>query len=167
MKQFVGIAIALAALIGQASAQDRIAVATLAEPSAVLDPLVQVYRFTGVRDNGGAASTGIATSFHCTNFSGVTESLRIQIRNFDGAVKKDATFNVAHNQTYTMSTKGTTLYSEDAFLDTGVVDQGMARIWATSPSIVCTAQVIDAAATVPNGIDLHSIRFNPIAGTQE
>jgi hypothetical protein len=169
MKQFVAIAIALAALIGQASAQDRIEGAALAGPSVTTDPQVQIYRFTGVRDNGGTISTGIATSFHCTNFSGATEALRIQIRGFDGVVKADATFNLTHNRTFTMSTHGTTLYIEDAFLlaNPTAIDQGSARIWATSTAVVCTAQVVDAAATVPTGIDLHGIRFNPIAGTLE
>jgi hypothetical protein len=168
MKQFVGVAIALAVMIGQASAQDRVEGAGVAAVAGVTtDPMVGIYRFTGVRDNGGAAGTGTATSFHCTNFSGATESLRIQIRQFTGVVVKDATYNIGHNVTYTMSTHDTVAFAEDAFLATGLVNQGSARIWATSPMIVCTASSIDAAAPVPYGVDLRGIRFNPLPGTQE
>jgi hypothetical protein len=168
MKQFVGIAIALAAMIGHASAQDRVEGAAVAAVSGVTtDPMVGIYRFTGVRDTGGAGLTGTATSFHCTNFSGSTESLRIQIRQFTGVVVKDATYNIGHNVTYTMSTHDTAAFAEDQFLATGLVNQGMARIWATSPMVVCTASSIDAAASVPYGLDLHGIRFNPLPGTEE
>jgi hypothetical protein len=38
------------------------------------DPEILIYRFPGVRDNGGAAQTGVATVFHCTNFSGRPKS---------------------------------------------------------------------------------------------
>jgi hypothetical protein len=44
------------------------------------DPEVIIYRFPGVMDSGGLASQGIATTFHCTNFSGVTENIRFVTR---------------------------------------------------------------------------------------
>ncbi len=47
------------------------------------------------------------------------------------------------------------------------VEQGFIGIQATSPAMVCTAHVLDAAATVPNGIDLHGVRYNAVAGSQE
>jgi hypothetical protein len=168
MRKLVGITIALAAvMIGPASAQGRIEGAAQSEGlSLTTDPQVQVYRFSGVRDNGGAASVGVATSFHCTNFSGATETLRIQIRAFNGTVIKDSTLNIPHNNNRTISTHFTNAYFEDLSLETGTIDQGSARIWATSTMIVCTASTIDAAAIVPYGVDLHGIRFNPIPGTE-
>ena len=39
---------------------------TLAE-AATTDPEVIIYRFTGVRDDGGGPSAGVATAFFCTN----------------------------------------------------------------------------------------------------
>jgi hypothetical protein len=33
------------------------------------DPEVIIYRFPGVRDSGGGDNIGVATVFHCTNFS--------------------------------------------------------------------------------------------------
>ncbi len=46
---------------------------------AVGDAEIILYRFPGVFDNG-AVSGGVATAFHCTNFSGVPETIRIVIR---------------------------------------------------------------------------------------
>jgi hypothetical protein len=168
MKQFVGVTVALAALmIGQASAQERTDAASLAAPSLTTDPLMQIYRFTGMRDNGGAANTGLATAIHCMNFSVATESLRIKVFQYTGAAVKDATFNIPSNYTFTFVTHPVTTFGWDANLATGILNQGSARIWATSQSFVCTASSFDAGSTVPYGLDLHGIRFNPIPGTEE
>jgi hypothetical protein len=43
-------------------------------------PEVIIYRFPGVRDDGGPSSIGVATVFHCTNFSGVPETIRFVTR---------------------------------------------------------------------------------------
>jgi len=168
MRKLVGITIAIAAMaIGPASAQDRVeGAAPAAGLSISTDPLIQVYRFSGVRDDGGANLAGTATSFHCTNFSGVTESFRVQVRNFGGTIVGDNTTTIGHNATVTTSTHGTNAYFEDVALNTGLVNQGSARIWASSPSIVCTASTVDAAAAAPAGIALQGIRFNPIPGTE-
>jgi hypothetical protein len=40
------------------------------------DPEVIIYRFPGVRDDGATTNVGVATVFHCTNFSGVPEPVR-------------------------------------------------------------------------------------------
>src|SRR6185436_11756372 len=113
MKQFVGVTVALAALmIGQASAQERGEGAALtAGTSLTTDPQMQIYRFTGLRDNGGAVNAGTATVLHCTNFSGSTETLRLQIRQFTGTVVKDNTFNVTHNYTFTIATHGVAAFA--------------------------------------------------------
>src|SRR5215216_371710 len=117
MRTFVSTITVLAALmIGGVSTQ-----------AATTDPQVQIYRFSGVKDSGGGAGTGVATSFHCTNFSGVTETLRVVGRNFGSTLVADLTINVGHNQTRTMSTHDTAFYSEDLFLNTGIVNQGGAR----------------------------------------
>src|SRR5262245_54482519 len=44
------------------------------------DPEIVIYRFPGVLDDGDAAVNGVATVFHCTNFSGVTENVRFATR---------------------------------------------------------------------------------------
>jgi hypothetical protein len=39
-----------------------------------------------VLDQGGAEFTGVVTIFNCTNFSGVTETIRFVTRNADATV---------------------------------------------------------------------------------
>jgi len=131
------------------------------------DPLISLYFFPGVRDNGGAALTGVATSVHCSNFSGQTEKIEYSVTNFDASVKAFLSLNIGQFQTRTASTHDTLLYAEDLLLNTGTVDQGALLIVTTSLYIVCTAQVLDASASIPNGIDLHGIRFQVIPGTAE
>jgi len=135
--------------------------------AGVNDPLQPVYVFPGARDNGGGAGTGVATSVHCTNFSGATEKLLYVVLNFDSSTKANLNLNIGQAQTRTASTHDTVLYAEDLILNTGVVNQGVVGVSATNLNIVCTAQVLDASAATPNGINLHGIRFNPITGTAE
>jgi hypothetical protein len=40
-------------------------------------------------------------------------------------------------------------------------------IAATSPNLVCSAMIVDAAAAVPNGIALHMQRRSPMRNSQE
>ena len=134
--------------------------------SAVGDAEQILYRVSGVTDTGGADNTGVATSFHCTNFSGVTETIRIVIRDSNTTILANVPFSIAHLQTKTASTKGTIIYDEDVFLGTGGV-QGTAAIAATSTNMICTAVTLDAASTSPVGFALRMIRFNPVPGTQE
>ena len=134
---------------------------------AVGDPVESLYFFPGVRDNGGGAGTGVATSIHCVNFSGATEKLQYVVFNFDSSIKANLNLNIGQDQTRTASTHDTVLYAEDLILNTGVVNQGSAIVGATSVDIVCTAQVLDAAAATPNGIDLHGLRFNAVPSTAE
>ena len=134
---------------------------------AVTDPVISLYFFPGVRDNGGGAGTGVATSIHCVNFSGATEKLQYVVFNFDSSIKANLNLNIGQDQTRTASTHDTVLYAEDLILNTGVVNQSSDIVGATSVDIVCTAQVLDAAAATPNGIDLHGLRFNAVPSTAE
>ena len=135
--------------------------------AGVNDPEVIIYRFPGVRDNGGANNTGIATSFHCTNFSGVPENIRFATRQFEGSLISNEVFFVLHLQTATVSTHETFAFGSEASLATGSVAQGTTAIAATSINIICTAMIVDAANVVPTGIALRGIRFNPVPGSQE
>ena len=136
--------------------------------AATTDPEIIIYRFPGVFDDGFGSFAGTATSFHCTNFSGVTETLRFVTRGFAGNLLTNVTFNVAHLATLTASTHDTTVYTDGAnSLATGAVMQGTTAIAATSINVVCTAMTIDAAATKVNGVALRGIRFNPAPGSQE
>ncbi len=138
-------------------------------PAAIGDPELVMYRFPGVRDTGESADVGVATAFHCTNYSGVQESIRIVVRAFDASLLGNVAVPIDHLATITALTHPAVIYIEDTvLLPVGViVDQGTAAIAATSPSIVCTAMTVDAASASPIGIPLHGIRFNPVPGSQE
>ena len=135
--------------------------------AATGDPEVIIYRFSGVTDDGGGANTGVATAFHCTNFSGETENLRFVSRSFNGQLRNNVLAPRTHLQTLTAVTHNTNAYNEDSFLNTAELTQGSTAIAATTTSMVCTAETIDASAAKPVGVARHGIRFNPAPGSQE
>jgi hypothetical protein len=130
------------------------------------DPEVIIYRFPGVRDNGAPSAVGMATIFVCTNFSGTTENVRIVVRNSVNTIVANATIGISHLSTIVAATHPALLYATSLNLQTSGFT-GTAAIAATSTDIICTAMVIDAAATVPQGIALRGIRFAPVPGSQE
>jgi len=135
--------------------------------AGVNDPEVIIYRFPGVTDNGGGFELGIATAFHCTNFSGATENIRFATRRSDGGLVSNAVFPIAHLATLSVSTHNTGAYVEPMVLNTNMVTQGTTAIAATSINVICTAMTIDASALVPIGVALRGIRFSPVPGSQE
>ena len=131
--------------------------------AAQSDPEVIIYRFPGVYDLGNNATT-----FHCTNFSGVPENIRFVTRSQNGSLLTNVVFSVTHLATLTASTHDTVLYGDaGSLLNTGPVVQGTTAIAATSINVICTAVTLDALAMVPNGFALRGIRFTPIPGSQE
>jgi hypothetical protein len=154
-------------LIKTAVMLGSIALGTVAPALAVSGPMQVLYIFPGVTDTGGASRTGVATAVHCFSFSPNQETIQYVVRDFQGAQATNAQSIVNQFQTVTAVTRISALYSEDISFSVGVIDQGVLGISATSTNIVCTAHIIDASATVPNGIDLHGTRFNPISGSQE
>jgi hypothetical protein len=177
MRRSVGITIAAAMLaIGAMSAQSEGGKATdgpVVAPSLVGDPSVLLYRFTGLVDTAGDPNTGSVTVFQCTSFSPAAESLRVQIRNFQGMVVADESVTLPGNQTWTIVTRDQAAYFSltnytSLNLQSGeMLDQGSARIWATTTRILCTAQVIRASAELFNGLQVHGIRFNPLPDSQQ
>jgi hypothetical protein len=143
-------------------AQDRISAQGLEAALATGDQLQVLYRIAGVTDKAG-----VATSFHCSSLSSVTETVSIVVRNFNGTVRANTSFSVAPSQTKTATTRATNLYVEDVILNTISVTQGLALIRATSRDVICSAIVVNATAAVPQGIALHMVRSNAQAGTQE
>ncbi len=125
-----------------------------------------LYRFPGVRDNGGGTFSGMATLFDCTNFSGVLETIRIVVRDQSTGVVANTTANISHLANLGFSTH-LAVISGVFNLNTGAILGGTAAIAATSTSIVCTAMIVDAASASPVGIALHGIRFSPIPGSEE
>jgi hypothetical protein len=135
--------------------------------AAQTDPEVIIYRFPGVTDNGGPAFTGVATVFHCTNFSGVTETIRFVTRTPGGFLLQNNTVNIGHLATRTAATHDTVAYGEELNLLTGFVAQGTTAIATTSINIICTAETIDASTAAPVGVARRGIRFSPVPGSQE
>jgi hypothetical protein len=126
-----------------------------------------IYRFPGVRDDGSGSGAGVATVFQCTNFSGVNETIRFVVREFNAGVVANSAFTIAHLNTLTASTHVTNPLSNSVSLGTGAVVGGTVAIAATSTSLVCTAMILDASASGPEGIGLHGVRFNPAPFSQE
>ena len=147
-----------------------IAAATLAfvQPAqaGINDPEVIIYRGSGVLDTGGGDHTGAGTVIYCTNFSGVTESIRFVIRDNDSTIVANVPLPIPHLFTGTVMTKGGFIYSGIS-LGTGIIKQGTVAIAATSINVTCTAMQFDASAPSLQTAVLHMTRFNPIAGTQE
>jgi hypothetical protein len=138
-----------------------------AQSGAVTDPLKIIYKVSGVNDTGDATNVGIATSFICTNFGNVEEKLRFLVREENGNATTKF-LNVGSGETVTASTHFTNVFSEDLTLTPGIsIRQGAAAISATSVNVFCSAMIVDAASSSPNGIALHLVRFNPAPGTQE
>jgi hypothetical protein len=146
-----------------------LAAALFAAPaSAVTFPsLTTIYIGSGVSDNGGAANTGTATTFHCSNVSGVTAQVRFLVLNSAGAVAGSSTHNASHGATLTVSTHGTFAYAENSALSAGVVNEGVINIESTQSAVFCTAKTIDAALASPVGVPLDLVRVNPHPGTVE
>jgi hypothetical protein len=136
--------------------------------AATTDPEVIIYRFPGVFDDGGGIAAGVATVFHCTNFSGVTETIRFVTRKITGTLLQNNTVSINHLETRTAATHfiSGSSYGLDLVLATGLF-QGTTAIAATSTNIICTAMVLDAANPKPDGVALRGIRFSPVPGSQE
>jgi hypothetical protein len=161
------VAIAAIAFALPIHAADRTASPPL-PPTSVGGPLALNYVVPGVFDNGGAFNAGVATLFHCTNTSTTSENVQIVVRTFDGTIVGNVTFSMASASTITSGTHQTALFTEDVTLSAGTtINQGQAFIFATSQFVFCSAMIVDAAATIPNGIALHMVRFGPLQGTQE
>ena len=135
--------------------------------AATTDPEVIIYRFPGVSDDGGGTFAGEATVFYCTNFSGVTETIRFVTRTRDAALVSNRSVGLAHLGTITAATHFPALNAGTFPLDTGAVAGGTTAIAATSTNVVCSAMAIDAANAKPVGVALRGIRFSPVPGSQE
>jgi hypothetical protein len=133
---------------------------------AASGPFQVLYIFPGVTDNGATPFTGIGTAVHCFSFSSVQETIQYVVRNNVGTIAINTTQNINSFGTITAVTHPIAIYGGFE-IGTGQVQQGVLGISATSTNIVCTAQILDAGASAPNGIELHGTRFNPISGSQE
>src|SRR3954469_25335351 len=96
--------------------------------AAQADPEIIIYRFPGVLNRGAAANVGVATAFHCTNFSGAAENVRIVLRIKTGELIANQLYPIGHLQTLSASTHSTNLFNEEFLLGAAgaLVEQGTA-----------------------------------------
>jgi hypothetical protein len=146
--------------------------AALAQPAAAITfpSLTTIYVGSGVTDSGGAVNAGVATSFHCTNVSGFTASVRFLVLHLDGTVAGSFIQPaVAHGRTQSVATHGTVVFgSEQATSPGTVINQGSIIIESTESAVFCTAALVDAGAAIPAfAMPLHLVRVNPHPGTVE
>jgi len=123
-----------------------------------------IYVVIGVTDNGGADNTGVATSFHCSNNGSTPANARVQVRSATGAVLPGAalTQTIPSGGTVTFSTHPTVVFQDASAtqnLKTGFVGQGRAAIFSEFDTVVCAADLVDAAAANPIGMPRRVIRF--------
>ena len=138
-------------------------VALSSSSSAITFPsLTTIYVGAGITDAGLAA-----TSFQCTNVSGQTASLRILILDDQAMVLDSTTVPLQHGRGHAISTRNIALFGNETDMATGSVSQGTVNIESTQSGVFCTAMLIDATASAPNGIDIHLVRVNPHPGTVE
>jgi hypothetical protein len=142
--------------------------AALAQPAAAITfpTLTTIYIGSGVTDDGGASSTGVATAFICSNVSGATSAIRFLVLNILGQVAADSTYStVAHGATVTSFTHGTTTFS-GTLMPTGLVEHGVINIESTQSGVFCSAFIVDAA-DAGEMTTLPLVRVNPHPGTVE
>ena len=129
--------------------------------------LTTIYVGSGVADTGSGENAGTATTFHCTNASGLLANIRFLVLSPAGLPLASAGFNsVPHGATRTISTHPTLAFADNS-LGTGLVLQGGAIIEATESGVFCSANVIDAASGTPSGVPLRLVRINPHPGAAE
>ena len=152
-----------------AAAQDRSnTLGNGVAPMATTDPQIMIYRVAGVHNTYEPDNDGSSTVFSCYNNSSVYETLRLRIIYRDGVLASDDSINMSPKRTLTLSTHNSAAFIEDLYLATGqLIMQGTAAIISTSKEIFCSAMIVDAAASVPSGIALHMVRYNPAPGTVE
>jgi hypothetical protein len=141
---------------------------TVAAVAGFTDPLVLIYRVTGVLDSGDVANTGTATVFFCTNFGNGRQTVRISLRLENPGAPINTSFSLDPGETKTFATHATIVYSENGALAPGqAFEQGSAIIYATSLNVHCSAAQVDASTAGPVGSPLHMVRFNPANNSQE
>jgi hypothetical protein len=149
--------IAFAALSGSAAA-------------VTFPSLTTIYIGSGVRNTVDIVDAGVATSFHCTNASGLTAAVRFLVLNINGSVAGNFTqVSLLHGRTVTVSTHGTVVFGgENATSPGTAIAQGSIIIEATESAVFCTAAIVDAGTAIPAfTMPLHLVRVNAHPGTVE
>jgi hypothetical protein len=146
------------------------AFATLSEPAAAVTfpSLTTIYIGSGFRNTVDIVDAGVATSFHCTNASGLTASVRFLVLNLNGSVAGSFTQPaLQHGRTQSVATHGTVVFLNEQATSAGtLINQGSIIIESTESGVFCTAAVVDAGTAIPAfAMPLHLVRVNAHPGT--
>lgn len=140
----------------------------LAQPaSAITFPsLTTIYVGSGVLDDGGVSDAGTASSFFCSNVSGLTAQVRVLILNENGAaVGNSAATTLPHGITLVFSTHGTPLF--ESVIGTGLLNAGVVNIESTQSGVFCRGAVVNAAGPRQGSSPVALVRVNAHPGTAE
>jgi hypothetical protein len=130
--------------------------------------LTTIYIGMGVEDSGGAANTGAATLFQCSNVSGTSAQVRFLVLSVEGTFLGQNTVTIPHGGGRNVSTHFTGHFPEDGVIAPDVTfSRGTVNIESTQSGVFCQGFIVDAAAAGPTGIPLRFIRVNPHPGTVE
>lgn len=133
--------------------------------------LTTIYVGSGVRASSSGAFVGVATTFQCSNVSGVAANVRFLILSQTGSALDSVTLTVAHGGTLTVSTHNTIAYTENFFFDFEDPDvqlnSGAVNIESTQSAVFCNAKTLRAASVEPVGSWLPLVRVNPHPDTME
>ncbi len=110
-----------------------------------------LYVVSGVVDDGSIMSPGkVATSITCTNPSPQAMNLVIVYYDYSSAnAYSTGAVVLSAGYTLTYSTHPTAVFSTETAAYTNAISQGFARIFASSPALICTAIVLDSQNTPP------------------
>ena len=114
-----------------------------------------LYTVTGVRD-----STTLATLFHCTSTERTDRPvlrIGVEVFNYDTTPANDVTAGdgdgtIVPGGTVTFGTQDTASFGEDELIGTGTINQGSARIFATSKNVLCAAMIVDPINDPPTSM---------------
>jgi hypothetical protein len=142
--------------------------ATLAQPAAAttFPSLTTIYVGTGILDDGGSNGSGIATSFFCSNVSGLTANVRYLILNEAGGVLfNSAPLPLSHGASSVVSTHGTVL--TEGVMGVGALNTAVVNIESTQSGVFCRAALVNAAGPRHDSSPISLVRVNPHPGTVE
>jgi hypothetical protein len=140
--------------------------ATLAQPASAItfSKLTTIYIGSGVRDSWTEGT--MATAFLCTNVSGVTANIRVQVLFSSGNLANQVTFGVPHGQTRTVVTNQIATFINNHNLTTDNVAQGAVNIESTQSAVFCNALIMHRTNHA-EGVPLRLVRINGHPGAEE
>ena len=114
-----------------------------------------LYTVVGVRDSANLATLFLCTSTERTD--GKVIRIGVEVFNYDTTLANDVTAGdgvstIVPGGSATLGTQDTASFDEDEIIDTGTINQGSARIFATSKNVLCSAMIVDPVNNPPTSM---------------